>query len=124
LQREWHPKRTMLQIESTSKTIPLGSRNQAVSLQTVLNGFHCGTATGVQVFLRRKSVDTKDTSGCPSEMARQEYARGRLDTKAPVYARIVEHLPLCRTCREADFTFRIKGKEDAHSGFLGRLFRR
>jgi hypothetical protein len=58
-------------------------------------------------------------------MMRQDFARGRLDTKAPVYPRIVEHLPLCDSCRKEDAEFRSKGKEDARGGgLMGRLFGR
>lgn len=83
-------------------------------------------STKIATFLRRKSVDNKDVSNvCPSEMARNDYARGVLSTTAPVYTRIEEHLLLCETCREADTTFRTsRGKEKSNKGIIGRLFRR
>lgn len=70
-------------------------------------------------------MDTKGTSGvCPSRMNRQDYARNKLNPTAPVYTYIEKHFPLCASCREDDAAFRNEGKEDAHGGFLGRLFRR
>lgn len=70
-------------------------------------------------------MDTKDArDGCPSEMARKEYARRKLIPTAPVYTYIEEHFPLCKSCRKDDAAFRAEGKEDANGGFLSRLFRR
>ncbi len=59
-----------------------------------------------------------DRSGCPREMFRQDYARGKLNSKAPVYDVIKNHLPGCKPCSDEDQLWRSESKKKKRFGIF------